>query len=220
MKKILFLITLFACLTITGIVNGVNVKTDEIKLSTSPATIKKSSAKTLKQPARISGKITALTTNQITVSADDGKKYQINITSQTKFRRKFWGTSKLSEFSIGDQVKVVGRFLVNSADTINAVIVRNLSIEKRWGAYFGEITKKNETNFVIKTKKRGELTIYFTSQTKFVSRDNKTINYKDVKTGDRVRIKGIWDGKLNKITEVDQVKDFSTPPKPAPTNSI
>lgn len=211
MKKILFLITLFACLTTTGIVNGVNVKTDEIKLSTSPATVKKNIAKILKQPARISGKITALTINQITVSADDGKKYQINITSQTKFRRKFWGTSKLSEFSVGDQIKAVGRFVVGSTDTISAVIVRNLSIEKRWGAYFGEITKKNDTNFIIKTEKREDLTVYFTSQTKFVSRDNKTINYKDVKTGDRVRVKGIWDGKLNKITEIDQIKDLSLP---------
>lgn len=209
MKKILFFLTLFTYLTITGTVNG--VKTDEVKLSTSPATVKKNIAKILKQPARISGEITALITNQITVSADDGKKYQINITSQTKFRRKFWGTSKLSEFSVGDQIKAVGRFVVGSTDTISAVIVRNLSIEKRWGAYFGEITKKNDTNFIIKTEKREDLTVYFTSQTKFVSRDNKTINYKDVKTGDRVRVKGIWDGKLNKITEIDQIKDFSLP---------
>jgi len=176
--------------------------------------------KKLKIPARISGEITAITNSQLKVTADEGKKYQINITTQTKFRRKFWGTSKLSEFSVGDKIKAVGRFVVGSTDTINAVIVRNLSIEKRWGAYFGEITKKNETDFIIKTEKKEDLTVYFTAHTKLVSRDNKTIDFKDIKIGDRVRIKGIWDGKLNKITEVDQVKDFSLPViSPTPNKS-
>lgn len=195
------------CLT-SGIVYG-EVKNEEIKLSTSPGTIKNTVQKKLKLPARIAGELTAITGSQLRLTADDGKKYQINISSQTHFRRKYWGTPKLSEFSVGDKVKVLGRLAVNSSDTINAAIIRNLSIEKRWGAYFGEVTKKNEANFIIKTEKRGELMVEFTAKTKFVYRDNKTINYKDIKTGDRVRIKGIWDGKLNKITEVDQVKDFS-----------
>ena len=46
------------------------------------------------------------------------------------------------------------------------------------------------------------------------------MSYTDVQVGHRVRVKGLWDNKLNKITEVTQVKDFTIPAQgvaPTPT---
>jgi len=60
----------------------------------------------LKFNARITGKITEIGENHIKVSDNrDGKIYQVNITEKTQLRRRFWGKSSLSEFSVGDEVQ-------------------------------------------------------------------------------------------------------------------
>ena len=53
-------------------------------------------------------------------------------------------------------------------------------------------------------------TVYF-GTAKFVERKETSITLSDLKIGDRVRVKGVWDKTLNKITEVTQIKDFSIP---------
>jgi hypothetical protein len=175
--------------------------------------------KNLKFEARVRGKITLMGNSSFSLTGEDGA-FGINITDKTKILRKFGGKSSLSEFSDGDEVIVFGRFIDDAKSIIEAKTVRNNSIQKRKGAFFGKVTAKNTDSFVMETLERGTLTIYFGSA-KFVNRKEVSILYNDVKVGDRVRVKGIWDKTLSKITEVIQIKDFSLPViVPKPTDSI
>jgi len=171
----------------------------------------------------IGGEITAISGTTLTVSKD-GKSYTVNTDSSTHFQRHFWGGSSLAEFSVGNKVNIHGKFTDDAKTTILARLIRNLSIMKRHGVFHGDVTAKNSDNFVINSKHRGDQTVYFTDTTKFVKRNEEVMTYADLQVGHRVRVKGIWDKTLNKITEVVQVKDFNLPPKPtkagSPTNTV
>lgn len=161
----------------------------------------------------IGGEITAISGTTLTVSKD-GKTYTVNTDSNTHFQRHYWGKSSLSEFSVGNKVNVRGKFTDDAKTTILARLIRNLSIMKRHGVFHGDVTVKNSDNFVINSKNRGDQTVYFIGSTKFVKRNEEAMTYVDLQVGHRVRVKGIWDKTLNKITETEQVKDFSLPPRP------
>lgn len=163
----------------------------------------------LRFAARVRGKITAIQTNSFSISGGEGT-FQINITDQTQISRKFGGKSNLSEYSVGDEVTVIGKFTDETKTAINAKIIRNLSIQKRRGAFFGKVTIINSDNFIMETSERGTQTVYF-GTAKIVDRREKSISYGDIKIGDRVRVKGLWDKKLNQISEVNHIKDFSIP---------
>jgi len=169
----------------------------------------------LKFNARITGKITEIGENHIKVSDNrDGKIYQVNITEKTQLRRRFWGKSSLSEFSVGDEVNVIGHFTDETKTTIDAVLIRNLSIQRRWGVFFGEVLSKEGNVLTIKTIGRGELKVYLTNSTKLVNRRGETITLNDIQVGHRIRVKGVWNKDLKEIKETDEVKDFSLPPSP------
>lgn len=175
--------------------------------------------KNLKFEARVKGKITVIGSNNFSLNGEDGT-FQINITDKTKILRKFGGKSSLSEYSVGDEVVVFGKFTDDTKLVIDAKAVKNNSIQKRFGAFFGKVTVKNSDNFVMETLERGTQTVYF-GTAKIVNRKETAISYSDIKVGDRVRVKGVWDKTLSKIAEVVQIKDFSLPVVVSkPTGSI
>lgn len=177
--------------------------------------------KNLRFEARVKGAITEIVigSNNFSINSEDGS-FQVNVTDKTKLLKKFGGKSSLSEYSVGDEVVVFGKFTDDTKLIIDAKTVRNNSIQKRKGAFFGKVTKKNTDNFVMETLERGTQTVYFGSA-KFVERNEKQMTYADLKVGDRVRAKGVWDKTLNEIREVIQIKDFSLPViNPTPTGSV
>ena len=163
--------------------------------------------KNLKFEARVKGKITVVGSNNFSLNGDDGT-FQVNINDKTKFLRKFGGKSSLGEYSVGDEVIVFGKFTDDTKLIIDAKTVKNNSIQKRFGAFFGKITVKNIDNFIMETAERGTQTVYF-GTAKIVNRKETNITLSDIKVGDRVRVKGVWDKTLSKIAEVIQIKDFS-----------
>lgn len=163
----------------------------------------------LKFEARVKGKITIIGTNDFSIDGEDGV-FKINITDKTKILRKFGGKSSFSELSVGDELMVFGKFTDDTKTTIDAKTIKNNSIQKRFGAFFGKVTIKNIDNFVMETEERGIQTVYF-GNAKFVQRNETAMIYTDLKVGDRVRVKGVWDKTLSKIAEVIQIKDFSIP---------
>ncbi len=158
------------------------------------------------------GDLTAINGTTLTVSKD-GKTYSVNTDSKTQFRRHFWGKSSLSEFSVGDKVNVIGRFTDDAKTTIQAVLVRDISIQKRNGVFFGAVATISGNTIVLNSKHRGVQTVTVSSSTKFVNRKGEAISLSDIKAGDQIRVKGVWDKTANTITEVLTVKDFSLPAK-------
>ncbi|EKE15419.1 MAG: hypothetical protein ACD_12C00029G0003 [uncultured bacterium] len=165
--------------------------------------------KNLRFEARVKGIITVIGSNNFSLNGEDGT-FQVNITDKTQILRKFGGKSSLNEFSVGDEVMVFGKFTDDTKLIIDAKTIKNNSIQKRFGAFFGKVTAKNSDNFIMETLERGTQIVYF-GAAKIVDRKETAISYIDIKVGDRVRVKGIWDKTLNKISEVSQIKDFSIP---------
>lgn len=158
----------------------------------------------------VDGNVTAVGTSSITVNAN-GTSIQVDISSTTRFARRFWGKSSLSEISVGDKVGVVGKWTSDAKTEITAYMIRDMSIQKRYGVFFGKITSLNSTGFVFDTIHRSTETVTIGSA-KLINRKEVSISQSDIQVGDFVRVKGIWDSATKTITEVKEVKDFSLPP--------
>lgn len=159
-----------------------------------------------------SGKLTAKTVTTVTVEKD-GKSYTVNIDSKTQLRRRFWGKATLDEMQIGDTINVIGLWADDAHTTINAKLVRDASIQKRFGVFFGQVKSLLSNGWVMSTvsDKRPDQTVTVSSTTKFENRKGEAITQADVKVDHKVRVKGMWDKALNTVTEVTNVKDFSLP---------
>jgi len=178
----------------------------------------KEKVKALRFDTRLTGKITEIGGNYIRISDNkDGKTYQVNITEKTQLRRHFGGKSSLSEFLVGDEVNVIGRYTDETKSTIEAALIRNKSIQKRWGVFFGEVLSKEGNVLMIKTLNRGEIKVYVGDSTKIINRREESVSLNNIEVGHRVRVKGVWDRMLSEIRETNEIKDFSLPPTPAKT---
>lgn len=160
------------------------------------------------------GKLTAKTDTILTVEKD-GKSFTVNIDSKTQFRRRFWGKATLAEMSVGDTINVIGLWADDAHTTINATLVRDISIQKRFGVFFGEVKSLLTSGWVMTTVsgKRADQTVTVSSSTKFTNRKGETITQADVKVGQKVRVRGLWNSNDNTVTEVTEVKDFALPIK-------
>lgn len=143
----------------------------------------------------------------------EGKSYTVNTDSKTQFRRKFWGKSSFDELTVGDTVNVIGLWIDDAHTTITAKLVRDTSIQKRFGVFFGEVKSLLSSGWVMSTvsEKRADQTVTVDSSTKFTNRKGETITQSQVTVGQKVRVKGLWNRTNNTVTEVTQVKDFSLP---------
>ena len=167
----------------------------------------------------INAVVTANSGTSLTVSYN-GKSITVNTTSNTQLRRHFWGSSTLSEISVNDKVNVWGVWADDAQTTITASLIRDVSIMKRREVFFGTVSSLNSSGFVLASMNRGNQTVTVSSSTKYINRKGAAITFADVKTGDRVRINGMWDNVNNTVTEISQVKDFSNPvatTSPTPT---
>ena len=163
--------------------------------------------------ARIPGAtVGAVGTNTLTISKN-GKSMTVNILATTKLRRKFWGNAVLGEISVNDLVNVWGSWTDNTQSIINARLVRDVSIQRRNGVFVGTVTTLTSAGWVMETFNRGTQMATVSSTTKFSNRTGKLITQADVAVGNMVRVRGMWDNKLNTITEITAVKDYSIPVK-------
>lgn len=142
----------------------------------------------------------------------EGKDYTVNVDANTQLRRRFWGKATLAEMSVGDTLNVIGQWTDDTHTAINAKLVRDASIQKRFGVFVGTVQTLLTSGWTMLTG-RGTETVTVTSTTKFVNRTGGTISQSDIKVGDKVRVRGLWDRNANTITEVTVVKDYSIPAK-------
>ncbi|MCJ7826093.1 DUF5666 domain-containing protein [Patescibacteria group bacterium] len=161
--------------------------------------------------------VTAIGTISMTVKTEDGKEYTVQVDNTTQWRRKFWGKSGLDETSVNDVLNVHGKWMNEERSQIQATLIRNMSIQKRNGVFFGKVKTLTSGGWVMTTVARGDQTVTVSGNTRFIDRTGMGIGQSAILVGHRVRVMGLWDSKNNTITEVSQVKDFNLPAKPTST---
>jgi len=145
----------------------------------------------------IKGTLTAMTGNVLTVRQGQTN-LTIRTTDKTKFKRKFGGISSLGEFSINDQLIIIGNRNADSTE-IEASYIRNMSIQRRFAVFVGEVTAKSSSVLTLKTESRGAQTAIISSNTTYKEK-NKTITFADIQIGDKILVKGeLWDRASDKI---------------------
>lgn len=162
------------------------------------------------------GEITTLSGTTLTI-VNNGKTYTVLTDESTQFRRRFWGKPRIAEFAVGQHVNIFGKFTDDTKATIQARLIRNISIQKRHGVFIGKILSKTADSFVIKSLNRGSQTVTVSLSTKYVGRNEVPFTFADLAVGHKVRTKGVWDKTNNTITEVTHIKDFSLPLKSTAT---
>lgn len=151
------------------------------------------------QIASVDGLI-APTTIKVTAGAIT---YTVNVTAGTKIVRKFLGRSSLEELGVGDTVVVRGRL----ADvTIDANLIRDLSIQRRGGTFVGTVKSIDTTNssFVLTTTARGDQTVTTSATTVFLKGKDK-VAFGDIQVGNNVLVIGLW-RKSAKTINADRVR--------------
>lgn len=161
-----------------------------------------------------SGSVVSLdsTSMSFTISSN-GTTYTVQTDSSTRFRRLYWGTGSFSDLSSGDKVNVIGTWTDSGQTTIKAILVRDLSVQKLHGVFFGIIQSLGSNSFVLQSASRGMITVTTDSSTKFVDRKGQAVSLSNLAAGNIVRIRGLWDKTAKTLTEVVEVKDFNLPAK-------
>jgi hypothetical protein len=154
--------------------------------------------------------LTVIDGNTLTI-VKEGMTYAVLVEDNSHLRRKFWGQSELSEWTIGDMISVVGIWDDETKTTIRARLIKNLSIQMRHGVFFGTVTSMGDGTFTMDSVRRGIQTVTVGENTKYTDRRGGSLNFSDILVGHRVRIRGLWNSRTSTITEVTEVKDFSLP---------
>jgi len=149
----------------------------------------------------------------------DGKTYIVNTDEKTQFRRRYWGKSDLEEIQIGDKLNVIGTWTDEGRTTILARLIRDLSVQVRFGVFIGTVESVSDSGFTFKTVNRDTQTVIVSTSTKYVNRKEMIITKNDITVGHRVRVKGLWNKTHNTVTEVKQVKDYDLPARVTPSES-
>ncbi len=174
------------------------------------------SASARKRAAIIRGEITAIVDTTLTVEKE-GTSYTVLTgvfeACTTRFIRRYWGASSIAEMSVGDMVNVYGKWQDEAHTTIEACLVRDLSIQKRHAVFVGFVESLTTSGWIMTTvgEKRPNQTIVVDADTVFVNRKQETILKSDILVDHRVRVKGLWNNDTNTVTEVTHVKDYTLP---------
>lgn len=175
-----------------------------------------------KMKRQIKGTLVSITGTVLMVQKDQTT-FTVNTTDKTEFKRKFGAVSSLSEFSPNDQLLIIGNRIKNtdgtlSSNEIEASYIRNMSIQRRFAVFIGEVTAKTESTLTLKTGGRGVQTVYVSTNTKY-SEKNKTISFADILVGDKILVKGeLWD-RVNERIDAKSVLKLNFK-KPSITPSI
>jgi hypothetical protein len=171
--------------------------------------------------AMAKGIVTAKDGTALTIGKD-GKSYTITTDDKTQFRRLFWGKSSLDEIQVGDSISVFGKWTDEAKTAILARSIRDISIQKRFGVFFGVVQSLTSNGWVMTAigGKRDNQTVTISSSTELTNRKGETISQADIVVGHRIRVKGLWDKKNNTVTDVTVVKDFSLPVPSTPSAAV
>jgi len=216
MKKFLLGLAILAALVSVGVVQAKNDNSNDGDIKPNTANVLKSDLKQKVQIdetstgniVRLTGakitEISGTTTNNLIKVKVFGQDYKVQIATDTNVVRQYWGKSAidLSEFSVGDIIKVYGTLDTADYFLVHAKIVRNVSIQKLHAVFTGNILNiaSSTGSFTIEAKRNGtsSFLVNTDSNTKIYQGKNLK-SFSNLKVGTKVMVRGIWDKTLSKI---------------------
>jgi len=145
---------------------------------------------------------------------EPGEKLEVAINEKTQLRRRFMGKCLLGEFTEGDTVQVLGR-LNETTGQLDAKMIRDNSIQKLGiatrVAKIESVNAPNNTLAAVYGNSKKKFTVTLTKDGKVYERTAasnedeksvtlKTINFADLQSGRRIRIRGIANRRTEAIT--------------------
>lgn len=171
----------------------------------------------------LKGQLVTISGNILAVQKDNTS-YTVLVTDKTELKRKFGGYSTLSEFSPNDILVIIGNRVKNSDSTlsttgIEASYIRNMSIQRRFAVFTGEITAKSSNTVTLKTTGRGTQTVYVTSSTQYKER-NTIITFADIQIGNKIVVKGELWNRVNEKIDAKTILKIPSRATPSPTKPL
>lgn len=123
------------------------------------------------------GIVKSKTGNNLIITKD--KDYEFDL-SEIKLRPRYWGEIAAGDIQIGDTVNIVGN------------LIRDLSVQKRFGVLTGKVQSIDNNVFTILHNERGN---------QIVTAPQKP----DIKVGDEVLVQGMWDRSANIVKDVVKI---------------
>ncbi len=157
---------------------------------------------------QIKGKLTTIVGNILTIQ-NDQTTFTVTTTDKTELKRRFGAASDLSEFKPNDQLLVIGNRKRNADGTlsntdIEASYIRNMSIQRRFAVFNGEIKNIVGNTITLQTKSRGLQTVNVSSATQYREK-NESITLSKLTVGDNLIVKGeLWD-RVNDIIDAKTI---------------
>lgn len=119
--------------------------------------------------------------------------YTVEVNTTTKIVRRYGGIGDLNELLIGDSLQIKGILSNDAVNTITAIWIKDLSVQRNGGTFHGNIVVLDCANnkFTYKPDKRAEQTVFLSSNTKII-RGGEKISCTDMKNGERATVIGLW----------------------------
>ncbi|MFA6428790.1 MAG: DUF5666 domain-containing protein [Candidatus Buchananbacteria bacterium] len=150
----------------------------------------------------LAGELKSLTSSTapatLTVNFAD-QLWTVNLTDTTKLYRRNSTVANLSEFIVGDSLMIRGSLASSTTQTLNALVIKNLSLEKKQTTTNGKILSLGTNSLVIEPKAGQQQTIKLSSNTIY-KRGNILTDLASLAVGQQITAKGIWDRQSNSMT--------------------
>lgn len=135
------------------------------------------------EPPHISGEITAIGTDEFTLTTEGNQAIAVNVTEFTSYLGSLDG---FADLEVGLDVAVAGRRSGEGTVEARVVVTRDdLPVGTPIG---GEVTAVGSDSLTIENPRGGTFTFDVTADTDFLSRENNVASLGDVETGDHVLV--------------------------------
>ncbi len=153
----------------------------------------------------VSGSVTAIGTNSLTITGSDSKIYTVD-TTNAKIQQPFNKTAvSLSAVKVGDKVQVIGTVsTVNNVNTITAKLVIDMPANTHPAMTTGTVTAVNGNTVTVQNTRTGvvsNVTVNTDANT-VVTKDDQAATTADVTVGSNVKVKGLWNETLNVLNAI------------------
>ncbi|RJO59233.1 hypothetical protein C4546_03360 [Candidatus Parcubacteria bacterium] len=162
----------------------------------------------------VTGTLTAISNNTlpaVLTLTSGATTYIVNVPVNANIDRKYNGDSNLGEFIIGDTLQVWGKLSESTTNTIDAIRIRDISIQRAGGTFKGSIVGLDCVNnkFTFKPEKRSEQTVYLSTNTKII-RGGEKISCAGLIVKEKAKVIGLWRFSQNRIDADRVIVDMQT----------